>query len=102
MHFAEPKSEHRWLEKLVGDWTYEHEGSMTPGDPAKFTGTEVVRSLGGLWTLGEGQGAGPDGVIHRSVMTLGYDPEKQRFVGTFIGSMMTHLWVYEGSLDPEG
>ena len=33
-----------------------------------------------------------------SVITLGYDPAKQRFVGTFIASMMTHLWPYEGSL----
>ena len=32
-------------------------------------------------------------------MTLGYDPQRRRFVGTFIGSMMTHLWVYDGVLD---
>ena len=32
-------------------------------------------------------------------MTLGYDPDKGRYVGTWIGSMMTHLWVYEGALD---
>ena len=35
-------------------------------------------------------------------MTLGYDPAKGRFVGTWIGSMMTHLWVYDGELDPAG
>ena len=33
------------------------------------------------------------------IMTLGYDPQKKRFVGTLIGSMMTHLWVYDGALD---
>jgi hypothetical protein len=33
-------------------------------------------------------------------MTLGYDPQKKRYVGTWIGSMMTHLWVYDGELDP--
>ena len=27
------------------------------------------------------------------------DPQKKRFVGTFIGSMMTNLWVYDGALD---
>ena len=37
-----------------------------------------------------------------TVMTLGYDPAKKKFVGTFIGSMMTNLWVYEGELDASG
>ena len=35
-----------------------------------------------------------------STMTvLGYDPEKGRFVGTWLGTMMSKLWVYEGFLD---
>jgi hypothetical protein len=51
---AEPLKEHRWLEGLVGDWTYESELCGVPGqEPAKFTGTESVRSMGGLWIVGE-------------------------------------------------
>jgi Protein of unknown function (DUF1579) len=34
-------------------------------------------------------------------MTLGYDPRTKRFTGTWVGSMMTHLWVYDGALDAE-
>jgi hypothetical protein len=41
----------------------------------------------------------PDHGSWTSIMTLGFDPKKQRYVGTFIGSMMTNLWVYEGQLD---
>jgi hypothetical protein len=32
-------------------------------------------------------------------MTLGYDPQAGRFVGTFIASVMTFLWSYRGTLD---
>ncbi|MHC5539865.1 DUF1579 domain-containing protein [Singulisphaera rosea] len=100
---AEPQQEHRWLERLVGAWTYEGEYSMGPGQPlAKNAGSEVVRSLGGLWTIGEGEGEAPDGSKAETVMTLGYDPDAKRFVGTFIASMMTHLWTYSGSLDESG
>lgn len=95
-----PQKEHAWLQKLVGDWTAEMECVMGPDQPPmKSTGTESVRSIGGLWTLGEGSGEMPDGGKMTSIMTLGYAPQKQRFVGTFIASMMTHMWKYEGTLD---
>lgn len=97
---AEPQKEHRWLQQLVGEWTYEAESMAAPGEPpVKSTGTESVRSLGGLWTVAEGQGEMPGGGPSTAILTLGYDPQKKRFVGTWIGSMMTHLWLYVGSLD---
>ena len=100
MKKAEPQEEHEWLQKLVGEWTFEAEMTMAPGEPpTKSTGTESVRSVGGLWTVAEGEGEMPGGGTGTSIMTLGYDPQKKRYVGTWIGSMMTHLWLYEGSLD---
>ena len=100
---AEPQKEHQWLQKLVGEWTSEADATMEPGKPPeKFQGAESVRSLGGLWILAEGRGEMPGGGAMTTLMTLGYDPQQQRYVGTFIGSMMTHLWVYEGTLDAAG
>ena len=97
---AEPQKQHHWLQKLVGEWTYESEASMGPDHPPESCGgTESVRTLGGIWILAEGQGEMPGGGPATTLVTLGYDPEKKRFVGTFIGSMMTHLWVYDGELD---
>jgi hypothetical protein len=98
---AEPQQEHQWLQKLVGEWTYEHELPAEPGKPAqKVTGTESVRSIGGLWVQAEGQGEMPcGGGAATTQMTLGYDPQRERYVGTWIGSMMTYLWVYDGELD---
>ncbi|MBE9079073.1 DUF1579 domain-containing protein [Romeria aff. gracilis LEGE 07310] len=99
---AEPQYEHQWLQKLVGEWTYETEASMGPDQPSeKATGTENVRSLGGLWIVAEGQGEMPGCGAVTMMITLGYDPQKQRYVGTWVGSMMTYLWVYDGELDAD-
>ena len=99
MH-ATPGKQHQWLQKLVGEWTYETQVPAEAGQPAsKATGTETVRSIGGLWTQAEGQGEMPGGGPATTIMTLGYDPQKKRFVGTWIGSMMTHLWIYDGEVD---
>jgi hypothetical protein len=98
-----PRPEHLWLQRLVGEWTYTTE--MTPGPdqpPHTSTGRETVRSLGQLWTLGEWTNDAADDCVSQSVMTLGYDPAKKCFVGTFISSMMSHLWPYTGSLDAAG
>jgi len=98
----EPQKEHAWLQQLVGEWTYEHECQMGPGQPTmKATGTESVRSVGGLWVVGEGTGATPGGSPATMLITLGFDAQKGRFVGTFIGSMMTNLWIYDGGLDAD-
>lgn len=67
--------------------------------PEKFEGIESVRSLGGLWVLAEGHSEMPGYGTATTMMTLGYDPQKKRYVGTWIGSMMTYLWVYDGEVD---
>jgi hypothetical protein len=44
----------------------------------------------------------PGGGPATTLITLGFDPQKKRYVGTWVGSMMTNLWVYEGELDNTG
>ena len=101
--FAKPQREHEWLSNLIGDWTYESEATMAPGEPPhKMAGRETVRSLGGLWILCECEGEMQQGGLAQMIITLGFDPAKGRFVGTFVGSMKANLWVYDGELDPAG
>lgn len=96
---SKPVKQHKWLQQLVGEWVYETEMSMKPGDPPqKYKGKESVQSLGGLWVMLNGSGEMPGGEEAHMVMTLGYDPGKKKFVGTWVGSMMCTLWVYEGEL----
>lgn len=100
---AEPQKEHEWLKKLEGHWASEMQCSMGPDQPAAtFRGSETVRLLGGLWSIAEGTGDMPGGGTARMIMTLGYDPAQQKYVGSWVGSMMTHMWHYRGTLDPTG
>ena len=98
-----PQDEHQWLQKLVGEWSYEVEVMADPDqvlDQApeqaleKSTGTESVRTLGGFWILAEGQGEMPGCGAATTLMTIGYDPQKQRYVGTWVGSMMSFLVLH--------
>ncbi|TVQ61823.1 MAG: DUF1579 domain-containing protein [Phycisphaerales bacterium] len=102
--FAKPQKEHEWLQKLIGEWTFEAECDMGPDQPkTKHGGTEHVRSLGGLWIVADGKGPMPDGEGEANMMlTLGYDPEKKCYVGSWVGSMMTNMWTYKGHINDAG
>ena len=103
MQGPERTPEQQWLQRLAGDWTWEMEAEGGPGEPPiRDAGSEFVRSLDGVWMMAESRGQVPGGDGEStSVQTLGYDPARGRFVGTFVSSMMTHLWVYDGELDAE-
>jgi hypothetical protein len=99
---AQQQPEHKWLERLVGEWAWEMTAPNGPDQPpTTHTGTESVRSLN-VWVQCVGNMPGADGAPATTVMTLGFDPTKGKYLGTFIGSMMTHMWVYEGTADASG
>jgi hypothetical protein len=96
---AEPQEEHRWLQKLVGEWTYEATATMGPDKPPEsMHGAVTARPLGGLWVVVEERGDPARSDVRTNIITLGYSLQKQRFVGTFVDSGSTFLWVYDGSL----
>lgn len=97
--FAKPQSEHRWLDQLIGDWNIEHRCQMPDGSKSKTHGKMTCRSLGGMWLISESEGISPEGHAWSSIMTVGFDTVIERFVGTFVGSMMSNVWHYQGDLD---
>lgn len=98
----QPTAEHKWLQALQGTWKYESNCQMGPDQPPmKQEGTQVGRPVGEFWTLLESSGADPEGQPWSTQFTLGFDPVQNRFVGSFIASMMTHFWLYQGSLDAD-
>ena len=95
----EVQEQHRWLEQLVGEWAVTTEATMEPGTPpTRWEASESVRSLGGVWLLAE-TSASNDGMPFTAIMLLGYDSEKQAFVGSWADTLQTHLWSYRGTLD---
>ncbi len=101
---APPAPEHGWLQRLLGEWTYESECAGPPGTPPlRASGTELVRALGGYWVIGEAEGGMPgiDGRM-RWIMTVGYDDRAKRFRGSWVGSVMTAMFVYDGALSADG
>jgi uncharacterized protein YndB with AHSA1/START domain len=100
---APPTPDHGWLHRMLGEWRFETECSMGPDQPVmKAEGTERVRVLGGYWVVGESEGEMPGGGPARWIVTMGFDPGSQRFRGTFVGSMMPHMFVYDGKLEADG
>lgn len=100
---SQPLPQHQWLRKFVGAWKFSNECVMVPGEPPQiFTGTEEVRMLGDLWIIAEGRGPMPGGGEMSYIMTVGFDPAKNAYVGSWIGSPMANLFIYEGTLDADG
>ena len=84
-----PVKQHEWLQQFVGEWNVEVEVTTEPGKPPiRGKGTESTRMLGGFWVVAEGEGEmdGTPGTI-RSLLTLGYDSNAKKYVGTWIDSM---------------
>ena len=80
--------QHEWLAQLVGEWNVST--ILEPGgDSTTWESKESIRSIGGLWIVAEGT-ADNDGQPFTSLMTLGYDPNKGAFVGTWIDTIADH------------
>jgi len=97
-----PTREHGWLHRILGDWTYETEATMPDGSSHKANGTEKVRALGPYWVVGEGEGEMPAGGSARWTVTMGYDAAMKRFRGSWVGSMMGFMFLYDGALTEDG
>lgn len=100
--FPKPQKEHEWLQQLVGEWETESEILTEPGKPPmKAKGSESARTIGGFWILSEHKGDA-FGTPFTGILTLGYDAEKKKYIGTWIDSLMPTLWKYEGIVDAAG
>jgi hypothetical protein len=100
--FPKPQKEHELLQKFVGEWESHSKASPGPGQPEmECSGTMKSRMLGGFWVISENEGD-MAGMKFSAIQTIGYDAEKKKYVGTWVDSMMNHMWKYEGTVDASG
>ena len=97
-----PQQEHGWLQQIVGEWDGEAEATMDPAQPPqKFKLAESGRMIGGFWAMLENKGE-LAGDPFTGILSLGYDPAKKKYVGTWFDSKSSYLWHYLGTVDPSG
>lgn len=97
-----PSKEHAFFKQFVGEWESTGECVMAEGQPGiPCKGTDKARMLGGFWLVSNGNSEIMS-MKMENVLALGYDPEKKKYVGQWIDSMMPHLWRYEGEVDASG
>lgn len=98
--FPKPVEEHEWLQQLAGEWESDVTMFMPGQEPIKSKGTEHVRKVGGFWIVGENRGDFM-GQPFTGLLTLGFDAEKDQYVGSWVDSVSGFMWRYEGQLDKE-
>ena len=60
-----------------------------------------MRMLGGFWVVSEMK-IEAMGTQETALQTIGYDPQAKKYVGTWVDSMVNHMWKYEGTVDDSG
>ena len=92
-----PGPEHDMLKKLEGDW----DAAAKFGDmESKGTATYKM-GLGGFWLLLDYKGDF-GGMKFEGKGATGYDPNKKKYVSTWVDSMSPSLMTMEGAFDKEG
>jgi len=100
---GKPGPAHKALDSLVGEWNIEGQCWMSPdGPPTVNKGTASVR-----WIL-DGRFVQEDfkgefmGKTFQGIGITGYDNMKKKYIGSWIDSMSTGMFISEGTADAEG
>lgn len=94
--FPTPSKEHEILQRDVGDWTITGK-IMAPEGMQEFVGEEKVVAIGKFWTVSHYSSNAMGGLKGSS--TIGFDPAKKQFVGTWVDSFMPSVTHMHGKYD---
>jgi hypothetical protein len=98
-----PSKEHGFLKEGAGTWDYVMKFKMGPDAPEQeIKGIETVQMLGEFWVIFDIKTDNMMGMAWHGHGTLGYDPDKKKYVGTFIDSLSPDRMLGEGTVDAAG
>jgi hypothetical protein len=98
-----PGRQHETLKQFEGSWDAVSRFMTEPGKPmAESKGVEIASmGLGGFWLTYEYKGE-MNGASFTGRGTMGFDQQKQKYVGTWIDSSKSGLFLSEGTADDQG
>ena len=100
---AQPSKEHQFLKEMEGTWNATMKFNM-PGAPegAEAKGVETTQMIGGFWAVFDIKFDSLMGHPWHGHGTMGYDPDKKKYIGTFIHSATPYMTTGEGTMDAAG
>jgi len=99
---AKPGAPHKLLAGLEGSWTTRTKAWMGGDKPVETTGTCVQKMiLGGRYLQQEYSGE-MMGESFSGINLIGFDNQSQKFVSTWIDTMSTGIYYFEGKASADG
>jgi hypothetical protein len=100
MPMPKPTEQHKHMLVGVGEW----EGTVTSyldptAKPTPVAAHETVTAIGEFWVLSDFRSEFMKMPYHGSGH-YGYDPEKKKYIGTWVDSMSSQFALMEGDIDP--
>jgi len=97
-----PGKQHEALKQFEGTWDAVAKFQGEPGKPAmESKGTEIATfGMGGFWLTYEYKGE-MNGQPFSGHGAMGYDQQKQKYVGVWLDSMKSGMFHSEGTADAE-
>jgi hypothetical protein len=98
-----PGATHNFLAKMEGTWDAKNKYSMESDQPAmESTGTvEQKMILGGRY-LQQEHSSEMMGAPFTGINLIGYDNHTKKYVSTWIDTMSTGIYYFEGTASPDG
>ena len=98
----QPLDAHRMILEGVGEWKVACTYYMDPSQPPmECEATDSIEAIGPFWAVSRFECPLPGGQMLLGKATLGYDVQKQKYIGMWIDSFTPAMFEYEGDYDPE-